>query len=335
MPSDRVLTVSLPPVLLQPVRRSTFLCCVVPALILLLLATPVIAEDEEKSAVQLLKQMSHTVRSLNYSGDFVYQTGEVLNAMHIMHSVQGGFEKEHLVTLTGPNREIIRDNFTLTRYAPDHKELSVSERKRSQVPTLATFDPVRLEPLYRIELLGKERVAGRPVNIVAVMPRDAYRYGHRLYLDEATALPLRRVIVDRQGGYVSQIMFTSVDISDMEDAKALDQSEIAEGVKAIDYQGEWIFKGLPDGFIMEMYDQRDLGAGPRDHFLFSDGITRLSLYIEDANSEDGLRQSNVGGVGILSTRVDGRRVTVVGEAPIESLKLFLRSVGKRITAAER
>ncbi len=289
------------------------------ALPLLLLLTPAAAQDE---ASELLGRMTHTVRNLNYEGDFVYQTGEVLNAMHIVHSVREGFEKEHLSTLTGPNREIIRDNYTITRLNPGKEQPSVSERRRSHLPTLASFDPERLASLYRIEVIGDERVAGRPVTLVAVMPMDAYRYGHRLYLDNETALPLRRVVVDRKGATISQLMFTTIDISEMDEQP----QEISEApAEPVEYDGEWSFEGLPAGFIIEIYSRSEPGGQVREHFVFSDGITRLSLYIENGSGDLDDSQTSVGGVGILSTKVGGHKLTVVGEAPLDTLKTFLRS----------
>ncbi|KHF24450.1 MucB/RseB C-terminal domain-containing protein [Solemya velum gill symbiont] len=285
----------------------------------LLLFTPAVAQDE---ATTLLDRMTQTVRNLNYEGDFVYQTGEVLNAMHIVHSVREGFEKEHLSTLTGPKREIIRDDYTITRLTPDKERPSVSERRRSHLPTLASFDPERLASLYRIEVIGDERVAGRPVTLVAVMPKDAFRYGHRLYLDKETALPLRRVVVDRKGATISQMMFTTIEISEM-DTQPQEVSETP--VEAVEYDGEWSFDGIPAGFIIELYSHTEPAGQARDHFVFSDGITRLSLYIENGSGGQDNRQTSVGGVGILSTKVDGHKLTVVGEAPLDTLKIFLRS----------
>ena len=307
--------------LLPRFQRQALVIVSACVLLSVLIPSRLIASEAE----DLLNRMTQTVRSLNYEGDFVYQTGEVMNAMHIVHSVQDGYEKEHLKTLTGPDREIIRDDYTLTRYAPDDQQLSVTERRRAHARTLASFDIARLESLYRIELLGSDRVAGRETKLIAVMPKDQYRYGHRLYLDTETALPLRRIVVDHQGARISQMMFTTIDISAMDKPQDVQPEQVAP----FEYTGEWAFKDLPNGFVMELHDKRDLGGALRDHFLFSDGITRLSLYIENSSSGDGTRQTSVGGVGILSTRVDGRKVTVVGEAPIETLKVFLRSVTRR------
>ncbi|MGD9355512.1 MAG: MucB/RseB C-terminal domain-containing protein [Chromatiales bacterium] len=288
-----------------------------------LLVTPLASPGAEEDPLEILNRMQQTVRQLSYEGDFVYQYGDVLNAMHINHDWQEGNEREYLRTLTGPSREVVRDNFTLAQF-DQQKPASVSERRRRNAPTLVTFDPERLSAVYDFRILGKDRVAGRETTIVLVQPRDEMRYGHRLYIDSETALPLRRVVLDRQGKPISQLMFTSISIRKMGDNKQVPPNEIQPG--PIDYRGKWSFEGLPEGFVMEIHDSSEQeGVVRSEQFVFSDGIARLSLYIEDRDVANAPGQSVVGPVGILGAEVDGHRVTVVGEAPIETLKHFLKS----------
>lgn len=287
------------------------------------LISPFASASAEEDPLNILKRMQQTVRHLSYEGDFVYQYGDVLNAMHINHDWQEGNEREYLRTLTGPSREVVRDNFTMAQFDQE-KPASVSERRRRNAPTLITFDPERLSAVYDFRILGQDRVAGRQTTVVLVQPRDEMRYGHRLYIDSETALPLRRVVLDRGGKPISQLMFTSISIRSMNGQEQSPADEISPA--PVHYQGKWSFDGLPQGFVMEVYDRRENdGAIESEQFVFSDGIARLSLYIEDRNVANAPGQSLVGPVGILGAEVDGHRVTVVGEAPVETLKHFLKS----------
>ncbi len=299
--------------------RSSFL---LPISIAFLIA-PLAQAGAEDDPLDILNRMQQTVRHLSYEGDFVYQYGDVLNAMHINHDWQEGNEREYLRTLTGPSREVVRDNFTMAQFDQE-KPAAVSERRRRNAPTLVTFDPERLSAVYDFRILGQDRVAGRETTVVLVQPRDEMRYGHRLYLDGETALPLRRVVLDRQGKPISQLMFTSISIRSMNGKEQLSVDDLPQG--PIKYQGKWSFDGLPEGFVMEVYDRKEQdGKIESEQFVFSDGIARLSLYIEDRNVANAPGQSVVGPVGILGAEVDGHRVTVVGEAPLETLKHFLKS----------
>ena len=297
-----------------------------PLLLLISIAFSIIPSAQagaEEDPLDILNRMQQTVRHLSYEGDFVYQYGDVLNAMHINHDWQEGNEREYLRTLTGPSREVVRDNFTMAQFDQE-KPAAVSERRRRNAPTLVTFDPERLSAVYDFRILGQDRVAGRETTVVLVQPRDEMRYGHRLYLDAETALPLRRVVLDRQGKPISQLMFTSISIRSMNGNEQLSVDDEPQG--PIRYQGKWSFDALPEGFVMEVYDRKEQdGRIESEQFVFSDGIARLSLYIEDRDVANAPGQSVVGPVGILGAEVDGHRVTVVGEAPVETLKHFLKS----------
>jgi sigma-E factor negative regulatory protein RseB len=268
--------------------------------------------------LSLLERMQKNVRALTYEGDFVYQFGDVLNAMHIAHSWQNGFEREELTTLTGVEREIVRQNPGLT----DSDGARVSNRLL-KAPTLMTFSPQNLAGVYNFKVLGDDRVAAHETTVIAVLPVDDYRYGHRIYLDKETALPLRREVLNKNGKPVSQQMFTAISISvDVEaDVPAVD-----DAASEADYQGPWRFTDLPKGFVMKVYAQGRTNNGhASDHFVFSDGIVRISLFIEDKTTAKLGRRSSAGPVAILGSEVDGHRITIVGEAPVDTLKHFLKS----------
>ncbi len=268
--------------------------------------------------LSLLERMQKNVRALTYEGDFVYQFGDVLNAMHIAHSWQNGFEREELTTLTGVEREIVRQNPGLT----DSDGARVSNRLL-KAPTLMTFSPQNLDGVYNFKVLGDDRVAAHETTVIAVLPVDDYRYGHRIYLDKETALPLRREVLNKNGKPVSQQMFTAISISvDVEaDVPAVD-----DAASEADYQGPWRFTDLPKGFVMKVYAQGRTNNGhASDHFVFSDGIVRISLFIEDKTTAKLGRRSSAGPVAILGSEVDGHRITIVGEAPVDTLKHFLKS----------
>jgi len=283
------------------------------------LLLPLSSFAQSPDPLTLLERMQQNVRTLTYEGDFVYQFGDVLNAMHIAHSWQNGYEREQLTTLTGVEREIVRQNPGQT----DSSGTRVS-RRLLKAPTLMTFSPQNLDGVYNFKVLGDDRVAARETTVIAVLPVDDFRYGHRLYLDKETALPLRREVLDKKGKPVSQQMFTAISISTDATTDAPATDDVGREAK---YQGPWRFTDLPKGFVMKVYTQGRTNNGhASDHFVFSDGIARISLFIEDKSTAKLGRRSSTGPVAILGSEVDGHRVTIVGEAPVETLKRFLKSV---------
>ena len=59
------------------------------------------------------------------------------------------------------------------------------------------------DKVYDIRIVGRDRVAGRAAYKVAISPRDPYRYGHMLYIDEQSSLLLKSVIYDQKVGFWS------------------------------------------------------------------------------------------------------------------------------------
>ena len=55
------------------------------------------------------------------------------------------------------------------------------------------------------------KLLGRDIVVIDVRPKDGYRYGYRLWLDEETAMPLRSVVGDGAGRQIEQILFTRLE----------------------------------------------------------------------------------------------------------------------------
>lgn len=120
------------------------------------------------------------------------------------------------------------------------------------------MDVDALSALYDFQLLNQARVAGRDTQAVAILPKDAYRYGYRIYLDSQKALPLKTDMLDDKGSVISQIMFTSIQIDTEMDGNTeggFDGREYYHWVQRepgkVENEpeaGEWKFAGLPQGY---------------------------------------------------------------------------------------
>ena len=69
----------------------------------------------------------------------------------------------------------------------------------------------RLDSLYTLSIRKGKKLLGREVRVVDIQPRDAYRYGYRLWLDEETAMPLRSIVVGSDGQPVELIHFARLE----------------------------------------------------------------------------------------------------------------------------
>ncbi len=301
----------------------------------LAVAVPVSSYADDLDATDWIKKMVHAVHTVNYQGTFIYLHSNQLEAMHIIHVVYEGKEREQLVSLNGAAREVIRDKDSVICILPDNKAVSVSKRRADRgFPALLPLNLEQLSAYYDFRILGNDRVAGRPVMVIVVIPRDAYRYGYRLSLDTEQALPLKTDMLDETGQPVAQFMFTTLQVDpDISDTPSLLETAKREGFAWIQQEpaGEvpeaekesWRFHQMPPGFSLQARALHGEGADTErtEHFVFTDGLAMLSVYVEKASDSGGLDgESRMGAVNAFGTRVAGHQVTVVGEVPAQTVR---------------
>ena len=305
----------------------------------LLLAATVTAAQDATTPLDLLDRMNEAIRQLDYEGRFVVQSAERLDAMYIVHRVDQGAEKERVVSLTGKPREIIRsDEAVVCRLPGKDGQINVGVRSNRR-----SFSPLRgasgeqLEASYKIELLEQSRVAGRESHQLVIQPKDELRFGYRLFIDQASALPLRSVMFDEQDKAISQVMFVELrvghaitpiehDISAMQLAKA-DPSDLLP-VERLTPPG-WVFSELPPGFRLDVHRRKPLGesAGEREHFIFSDGLATVSVYVQRLNEQSDLSGvSRLGSARAVGRVIGNHEVIAVGEVPIKTLHWFVDQI---------
>ncbi|HEY5550497.1 MAG TPA: MucB/RseB C-terminal domain-containing protein, partial [Opitutaceae bacterium] len=95
----------------------------------------------------------------------------------------------------------------------------------------------------------------------------------------------------------------------------------------------WTVRTQPPGFRKLTEMTRTLnGASGVGHIVFSDGLAAVSVFIEPAAARNTARQpglSRQGSISVFARQVYSHWVTVVGEAPAESVKLIANAVEHR------
>lgn len=291
-----------------------------------------------------LERMVQAAHELNYTGTFVYQHGGSLQTMQIIHAVDEEGEHERLVSLSGPAREVIRDHDKVTCILPEDSSMILE-----QAGTPRSFPLIRpslIEPLrqyYEFKLHGDDRIAGLKARHIAIIPRDQYRYGQNIWLAEDSGLLLRAEVLDEQGVIVEQVMFTSLELHDQIPEEMLapqteNPGRIVElggdpgAEMSTEERARWEVTKLPPGFKQDMERWHSLPnkSEPVGHYLFSDGLASVSVFIE--KNRDGTSgftgTSRMGGVNAYGRRMNGYRATVVGEVPPITVKQIAESIQK-------
>lgn len=294
-------------------------------------------------ARQLLEGMAEAVHELNYEGTFIYRHNGNMQTMRIYHGAYPEGEKERLVSLSGPRREVLRDEDRVTCLLPQSKSLVVDEARSNRPFPISV--PTRLEELgshYDVRVEGADRIAGIEAQKIIFRPADRYRYGQSLWIDRSSGLPLRAEMLDEKGNTVEQIMFTDLKVHAGELPAELLKPEISgkdwvrkefrSPAGAPQTQGpvEWEIGRLPPGFTRDVHLRHATGASgqPVEHLVFSDGLASVSVFIESAQggTERLSGLSHMGAVHAFGRQLDSHRVIVVGEVPADTVRLIAEGV---------
>jgi sigma-E factor negative regulatory protein RseB len=293
---------------------------------------------------QWLERMNHALTTRNYDGTFSHWHGGQVEMLRIIHRVQDGTVSERLASLDGSGREFIRTGGQLACYLPDKRTVVVEQRPLQE--PLVGFPAVSQQTasFYDIREVARTRLNRRDTHLITVTPKDEFRYGYRLWIDDKTAMPLKTQLCDPQGHVIEQIVFADLTLS-AHIADAAFRPEVAtEGFQWVRDAAAplhapppgtlaWGAMRLPPGFRMTVRSAQTLpgSSGPVDHLVFTDGVASVSVFVEvqpsmSPGSQAVAETAAVGSSSAFSTVVDGHKVTAVGEVPPATVQFIASQV---------
>jgi len=313
----------------------------------LALVSPYAWCGEVPSAEQLLDKMTTALKTLNYKGTFVHIAGDNVESMSIVHGSDSKGELEHMLSLNGEAREVIRTHSLVTCIWPDSQSVVVSQSKpRNPLPTLDAA--ISNDEVYQLALIDSDRVAGVDTHVLEIQPRDQYRYGYRLWVDKETNMLLRSLLFDQNNQAIEQAMFTSIAYPQSIEG-SLFKTNVSENKiswrepKAVDPEKQpnrVQFENLPAGYskVSELYRPMPINDGPVSHVMLSDGMSSVSVYVEhvmEANQDKSLvGHSSMGAMNAFSLSLEKGFVTAVGEVPMEAVKLIAEAARLKLAEAD-
>jgi sigma-E factor negative regulatory protein RseB len=306
---------------------------------LMLLAVVVAADASAQEARTWLDKMNRAVEELNYRGTFVHLLEGTTERLSIVHRNADGRSGERILSLDDVGREIIRQGDEVQCILPDRRVVLLEERKdlNPLVAALPSYS-AEIELHYELTLRSSARVANRAAQMLEIKPRDEFRYGYMLWLDQETAMPLRSQLIDDKGVVVEQILFTEIELPDSIPAEALaatidttgftmlrppESSPLSEGIP-------WRAAAVPGGFKLSVATQSPIAGSetPVEHLVYSDGLATVSVFIEDPNTKAEVSEgfSTMGSTNAFSLTLRGRKVTAVGEVPRQTVRTIASSL---------
>ena len=288
-----------------------------------------------------LARTDRALATRNYEGVFVHEHAGETETLRVIHRVGSEGVSERLLSMDGSGREFIRKGSQLTCYLPDQRTVLV-ERTSDAGLLLGSLPRIDATSagLYQISELQTTRVSGRDARVIAVTPKDQMRYGYRVWIDEATAMPLKTQLRDSRGQVLEQIVFTDLrlpaHIADGELEPAVDArnyrwvQHVADPADGRGVGVSWEASVLPPGFHMTVSARQVLHSGPVEHLVFTDGLASVSVFVEIGRERRTEQVADdaatIGSSSAYSTIVQGYRVTAVGEVPPDTVRAIAQSI---------
>jgi len=324
------MTAQLAALVWHPVRVLPFLLPISAAL-----------AQTDTSALQWLQRIYAASEKLSYAGTFIYQQGQQVETSRIVHVVDSSGPRERLETLDGVPREIIRTGDEVVCYLPASMTVKIDKQPgRRPFPAILTEQLKDVSDNYVVKKGEIERVGGYSCQVLTLEPKDRMRYGHRLWADLNTGMLLKAKTFGEKNELLEQFTFTQISIGgtinrDQLKARYFRQSkdwrvEDSGATRANLAEAGWTLRSKPPGFRTVAELVRTVGGtGGVGHIVLSDGLAAISVFIEPATSKRPMPQAGLsrqGAINVYTRPVGNHWVTVVGEAPAESVKYVANAV---------
>lgn len=313
-------------------------------LLALLVSATQAAAASSANAADWLEKVAKSARNLTYEGVFVYQHQGSIEAMRIFHRADEKGISERLFSLTGTPREIVRDNENVICILPDSRSVLVDRRSTNNpISQLVPKDVEHLSTSYSLNMVGEGRVADRDAVKIGIDPKDAYRFGYRLWIDRQSGLLLQADVFDESGDPIEQLMFTVLRLPESIPDEMLQPQMPADDFTWYREQplsasagvaSKLIFNDLPPGFELVTHELRRIPGSERavEHLLFSDGLASVSAYLEKGGAGEAFKGHSAMGAVRAYGRIlnETTQITVVGEVPAVTVE----RIGEAIEAAD-
>jgi sigma-E factor negative regulatory protein RseB len=325
--------------LLKPKLLTSFSRFCVAACLLVAAAVPSFALDDSHSVTHLLKQMAEANRQISYQGVFSYEHGGTLKTVKVLHTVRDGQEFERIIHLSGPKREVVRRGNDLTCQRLGDAML------RGTALGIANISRGHLENYYDLYIKGDERVAGRDVTIIHVVPKDNFRYGYVLGIDKETGLLLQSLLIGSNKRVLERFQFVDISIGILIDDMAMEPTDTEHHMASLNASPclddmthssastvrQWQASWLPSGFAIAG-SHRSTETG-RETLVFTDGLAVFSIFIDSGEVANlPIIQAQRGATVAFLVRMDvesaNYAICVVGEIPIKTAKKVAESMAR-------
>lgn len=317
------------------------------------------AKPAERNISEWLMRMHEASRRRAYIGTFVVSSGTQMSSAKIWHVCDGDQQVERVEALTGAPRSTFRRNDQVITFNADSKTALAEKRETLGLfPNFLKSSDSSISQFYAARQTGVERVAGFDADVVLLAPKDALRFGYRVWSEKKTGLVVKLQTLGTDGRVLEQAAFSELQLDAPVSMGKLTQMmgntegykvEKPDLVKTTALAEGWVLKNAVPGFKPMSCFKRVMasaeGAIPENtmQWIFSDGLASVSLFAEAFDRQRHVQERLLvmGATQMLTRRLTeksgdrpGEKVgdwwlTVVGEVPSHTLTAFAQGLERK------
>lgn len=293
----------------------------------------------DQEPMQLLGKMCQAMNQTSFRGTLVYLHDNQLESMDIAKSHTEAGQAEKIYSLNGEARQVIRQNGTLMCIIPNAKKVTIESREHSQLPFSIPQNLDNVQSFYTVSIQGNERVADMDSFIVQLEPKDAYRYGRKLWIGKKYNMLLKSDVLGAKGQALEQMMFTSLNVVERLPDDVFAPSVESSAYKQINISSKiadqpkeqmlhWRLDKAPVGFTVVSHNRTrsSLTGQMIEHLFLSDGMASVSIFIEPKVGEVFEGESRMGAVNAYGSVKSGHKVVTVGAVPPVTVRLINQNI---------
>ena len=298
----------------------------------------------------LLRTHEAAMKKRSYIGTMVQSSAQTFSSARVWHACDGAQQMERVETLTGAPRSIFRHNNKVVTFMPEVKTARLEQRELvGGFPDLLKPGAGSIPEFYTLKALGTERIAGLDADVVQLAPKDALRFGYRIWTEKKSQLVVKLQTLDANGSILEQAAFSELQldapvkmdklarIMAATEGYQIDQSAITKTTSAT--EGWQMKAGIPGFKPLTCYKRgtalNNANSSPLDgttfQWIFSDGLATVSLFVEEFDKTRHTQEGMLvqGATHSLLVRKNEFWLTAVGEVPPQTLKAFTANLERK------
>ena len=304
--------------------------------------------DEGKGLNDWLRRMHESAKNRSYVGTYVVSSGGQMQSAKIWHICEGGQQVERVETLTGAPRSTFRHNEKVVTFLPEQKLVRHEKRDAlGSFPEIVQFADHRIADFYKLKTEGVERIAGVEADVAVLQPKDALRFGYRVWTVQKKGMVVKLQTLDTSGRVLEQAAFSDLvmdapvkmdqllQMMGKVDGLRVEQPAL---VKTTASAEGWNMTAPVPGFKpMSCYKRpvsQASAAAQVDEpmqWVFSDGLASVSLFVEPYDRQRHTKEAamSMGATQTLTKLAGNYWLIAMGEVPMSTLRQFANGLERK------